>query len=75
MKQPGKGIYVGSPSLINELTKLNLIEEWQLCVHPVITGKACNYQRPPRPNRLQPVKTKPFKTSGHVMFYYTPGKE
>lgn len=37
-KQPGKDILVGSPSLIIALTNLNLISEYQLCVHPVIVG-------------------------------------
>src|SRR5678815_189897 len=35
-QQPGKDIFVGSPSLIVALTKLNLIDQYQLCVHPVI---------------------------------------
>ncbi|HEY5744933.1 MAG TPA: dihydrofolate reductase family protein [Chryseolinea sp.] len=74
--QPGKDIYVGSPSLINELTKLNLIDEWQLCVHPVITGKGLQLFKD-LPDRIifNLLKTKTFKTSGHVMFYYAPGKE
>ena len=75
-QQPGKDIYVGSPSLINELTKFNLIDEWQLCVHPVITGKGLQLFKD-LPDRIvfNLLKTEPFKTSGHVMFYYAPGKE
>ncbi len=42
LKQSGnnedKDIFVCSPSLIVALTKLNLIDEYQLCVHPVIAG-------------------------------------
>lgn len=38
-QQPGKDILVGSPSLIVALTKLDLIDEYQLCVHPVIIGR------------------------------------
>lgn len=38
-QQAGKDILVCSPSLIVELTKLNLIDEYQLCIHPVIEGK------------------------------------
>jgi dihydrofolate reductase len=34
-QQPGKDILVGSPSLIVSLTKLNLIDEYQLCVYLV----------------------------------------
>ncbi len=37
-QEPGKDILVGSRSLIVALTKLNLIDEYQLCVHPVIAG-------------------------------------
>lgn len=37
-QQPGEDILVGSRSLIIQLMKLNLIDELQLCVHPVIAG-------------------------------------
>jgi dihydrofolate reductase len=37
-QQAGKDILVGSPGLIVALTNLNLIDEFQLCVHPVILG-------------------------------------
>src|SRR6187399_1956330 len=33
-----KDIFVGSPGLIVALTNLHLIDEFQLCVHPVIAG-------------------------------------
>ena len=35
-QQEGKDILVGSPGLIVALTNLNLIDEFQFCVHPVI---------------------------------------
>jgi dihydrofolate reductase len=38
-QQPGKNIAVGSPSMIVDFTKLGLIDEYQLVVHPVILGK------------------------------------
>ncbi len=38
-QQPGLDCYVGSPSLISTLTESRLIDEYQLCVHPVILGK------------------------------------
>jgi dihydrofolate reductase len=37
-QQPGKDILVGSRSLIIQLLKLNLVDELQLCIHPVIAG-------------------------------------
>src|ERR1700760_1971497 len=37
-EQDGKNILVGGPSLIVQLTKLGLIDEYQLSVHPIILG-------------------------------------
>ena len=37
-EEDGKTILVGSPGLISALTQLRLIDEYQLCVHPVIAG-------------------------------------
>lgn len=36
--ETGKNIFVGSPSLIAALHKIGLLDEYQLCVHPVIVG-------------------------------------
>jgi dihydrofolate reductase len=36
--QAGKDVLVGSPGLIAACTKLNLIDEYQLCVQPTILG-------------------------------------
>lgn len=36
--QMGKDIFVGSRSLIIQLLKLNLLDEFQLCIHPVVAG-------------------------------------
>ncbi|MGE5519568.1 MAG: dihydrofolate reductase family protein, partial [Candidatus Dadabacteria bacterium] len=35
-QQPGKDILVGSPGLIVDCLNLNLVDEFQLCVHPVV---------------------------------------
>lgn len=37
--QEGGDILVGSRSLIIQLLKLKLIDEFQLCIHPVVAGK------------------------------------
>lgn len=37
-QKSGKDILVGSRSVIIQLMKLNLIDEFQLCVHPVLAG-------------------------------------
>lgn len=37
-QKAGKNILVGSPSLIVALTQLDLIDEYQLCVQPIVLG-------------------------------------
>jgi len=74
-QQRGKDILVGSPSLIVELTKLNLIDEYQLCVHPVIIGSGLPLFKSIT-NRvvLKLLKTKIFG-SGSIVLYYEPTKK
>lgn len=38
-KLPGKDLVAGSPSLINALFNNGLIDEFQICIHPVLLGK------------------------------------
>lgn len=66
----GRDILVGSRSIMAQLMKLDLIDEYQLCVHPVIAGSG----RPLFENIndrmvLTFVKVKSFK-SGAVTLYY-----
>jgi dihydrofolate reductase len=69
-QQPGKDIFVGSPGLIVALTKLNLIDEYQLCVHPVIAGSGLPLFKDIHDNvNLKLLKTKTFG-SGAVILYY-----
>ena len=42
-RQPGRNIFVGSRSLIIQLMKLNLVDEYQLCVHPSLQEAVCHY--------------------------------
>jgi dihydrofolate reductase len=69
-KQPGKDVLIGSPSLINELTKLDLIDEYHLCIHPVIAQDGLLlFKNIPERLLLTLTKTKTFK-AGQVMLYY-----
>ncbi len=69
-KQPGRDVLIGSPSLINELTKLGLIDEYQLCIHPVIAPDGLLlFKNIPEQLVLKLTKTKTFK-AGQVMHYY-----
>ncbi len=74
-QQPGKDILVGSRSLIAALMNLNLIDEFQLCVHPVILGKGLPlFENMNDRIDLKLVKTKTF-ASGSITFYYKPVKK
>jgi dihydrofolate reductase len=65
-----KDILVGSPSLIVTLMKLNLIDEYQLCVHPVIVGKGLPlFKNINDRTILKLIKTK-TSSSGSITLYY-----
>jgi dihydrofolate reductase len=72
----GKDILVGSRSLIVTLLNLNLIDEFQLCVQPIIAGKGLPlFENINDRINLKLLKTKTFNNSGSVLFYYEPGKK
>lgn len=71
-QRPGKDILVGSRSLIIQLLKLNLIDEFQLCIHPVIAGQGLLlFEDLSQRIALRLIKTKTFKR-GAVILYYEP---
>ena len=71
-QQSGKDILVGSPSLIIQLMKLNLIDEYQLCVHPVVAGSGLPlFKNMNDRTVLKLIKTKTF-SGGGVLLYYEP---
>lgn len=73
--QPGKDILVGSRSLIIQLLKLNLIDEFQLCIHPVIVGKGLPlFENINDRTTLKLLTNKTFR-SGAVILYYEPTNE
>jgi dihydrofolate reductase len=74
-QQPGKDILVGSRSLIVALLNLNLIDEFQLCVHPVILGSGLPlFENINEKISLKLLKTKIFG-SGSIILYYEPEKK
>ena len=73
-QQSGKDILVGSRSLIIQLMKLNLIDEYQLCVHPVVAGSGLPlFENINDRTILKLIKTKTF-SGGAVTLYYEPTK-
>jgi dihydrofolate reductase len=74
-QQPNKVILVGSRSLIIQLMKLHLIDEFQLCIHPVIAGSGLPlFENINDRITLSLLKTKTFRGGG-VILYYEPKKE
>lgn len=71
-QQAGKDIFVGSPGLIVTLTQLGLIDEFQICIHPVIAGSGLPlFKNICQRVDLRYLKSKSFK-SGAMVLYYEP---
>lgn len=72
-QQEGKDILIyGSASIVQQLTNLGLIDEYQVLVHPVVLGcgKAL-FANVTDPRKLQLVNARPF-SSGVVLMTYRP---
>lgn len=69
---PGKDILVGSRSIIIQLLNLNLLDELQLMVHPVVAGNGLKlFENINNRKLFNLLKTKTFN-SGAVLLYYQP---
>ncbi len=74
-QQSGKDIFVGSRSLTIQLMKLNMVDEFQLCVHPVIAGGGLPlFENINDRIVFKRTKTKTF-SNGAVTLYYEPINE
>lgn len=79
LKQSGNGgskdIFVGSRSLIIQLLKLDLIDELQLCIYPVVAGNGLLLFEDKNDRIiLKLLKTKIFG-SGAILLYYEPTRQ
>ena len=71
-QQSGHDVLVGSRSLILQLMNLNLIDEYQLCVHPVFASSGLPlFENVDHRIELKLIKTKVFR-GGAVVLYYEP---
>ena len=69
-QQLGKDILVGSRSLIIQLLNLNLIDEFQICIYPMIEGKGLSlFDKIKDRTIFKLVKTKIFGSSAIVLYY------
>ena len=73
-QQEGKDIFAGSPGLIATFTQLGLIDEYQICVQPIILGKGLQlFKNINDRKNLKLLKTKIFR-NGSITLYYEPVK-
>lgn len=72
-QQPGKDIFVGSRSLIIQLMNLHLIDEFQLCIYPLVEGKGLPLFENMNRTVFKLVNSKTF-SGGAVILYYEPVK-
>jgi dihydrofolate reductase len=71
-QQPGKDIFIGSRSLIIQLMNLNLLDEFQICIHPVLEGKGLPlFDKIKGRTMLKLAKTKTLG-SGAIVLHYEP---
>jgi dihydrofolate reductase len=74
-QQPGKDILVGSRSLIITLMNLQLVDEFQINVQPILAGKGLSlFENISDRINLKLLKTKIFSATGSMLLYYEPVK-
>jgi len=71
MQQMGT-VLIGSRSLLIKLMKFNLVDEFQLCIHPVVAGRgAFLFEQQDWQQSFRLIKTKTLD-SGAIVVYYQP---
>jgi dihydrofolate reductase len=69
-QQPGRDVFVGSRSLIMQLINLDLIDELQLCIHPVLVGKGLPlFDQVNDRTVFKLLKTKIFDSGATILYY------
>lgn len=69
-RQPGKPIFVGSPSMIVQLGNLGLIDEYQLGIHPTVVGSGLPLFKNINDRiDLKLLRTKTFGCGAVIQFY------
>lgn len=69
---PGRDILIGSRSLIIEGLKMNLVDEFQLCIHPIIAEKGLQlFENWEEQKTFKLNRTKTFNSGVIIFYYYT----
>ena len=71
-QQPGRDIFVGSPSMIVTFGNLGLIDEYHLVLHPTVVGTGLPlFKNVSDRIDLKLLKTKPFGCGALALYYET----
>ena len=71
-QKPGKDILIGSRSIIIQLLNCNMIDEFQICIHPMIEGKGLPlFDKVNERRNFRLLKTKIFDSGVMVIYYET----
>lgn len=68
-QQAGKDVLIGSRSLILQLMALNLIDEYQICIHPVVAGGGLPLFEQVDRTVFKLINTKTFGSGAVIMYY------
>lgn len=71
-QQPGKPILVGSRSLIIQLLNSHLVDEFQICIHPILAGQGQRLFEQMNKNILLKLTHTKLLPSGAIVLYYEP---
>jgi len=75
-QQSGRDILIGSPGLIIRFLQLHLIDELQLCVHPVIAGSGRLLFEDLKDRHLfRLIKTKALHSGAVILYYQSTGND
>jgi len=76
-KQPGKDLFIfGSANLSSTFTRAGLIDEYRLCVAPVVLGGGNPLFKPsPARLRLKLLEARPLKSGGVILRYQPNGQK
>jgi dihydrofolate reductase len=71
-EQPGKNILVGSRSLIIQLLNSKLIDQFQVCIHPIVEGKGLSFFDQIKESIVFRFGETKILKSGAAIFYHEP---
>ncbi|MGK4568718.1 dihydrofolate reductase family protein [Flavobacterium sp. 3HN19-14] len=71
-RESGAAILVGSRSLIIQLINLNLVDEFQICIHPMLEGKGLQLFDKINGRKIFRLSNTKIFDSGAIVLYYEP---